>query len=247
MKETEGRVRKAVTDYGLIEEGDRVAVGVSGGKDSVALLWCLARLREYGQIPFELTAVIADPCFGKEKTDYSPIERLCEELGADCRIRRTDIGKVIFEDRHEHNPCSLCARMRRGILHDMAKECGCGKIALGHHKDDVVETFLLNLLHEGRIGSFAPKAYLSRKDLTMIRPLVLCEEKEIAAAVKRAGLPVVKSRCPEDGFSERQRVKDFITKMEKEEPGFRNKIFGALQRGNISGYGLGSVVADDNR
>lgn len=240
MKEIEGRVRKACAQYGLIEAGDRVAVGVSGGKDSVALLFALARLREYCGIPYELTALILDPCFENKETDYSLVERLCGTLGVPVRIRRGDIGKIVFEDRAERNPCSLCARMRRGILHDMAKENGCNKIALGHHMDDAVETFFLNLFHEGRIASFAPKSYLSRKDLTLIRPLVLCTEREVAAAVRRTELPVVKSLCPMDGNSERENIKEFIREMDKRYPDFLARTFTALKQGDVSGFGGGA-------
>ena len=145
-----GHVRAAADKYAMIEEGDRIAVGVSGGKDSLYLLYALAMMRRYYPKRYEITALTADPCFSGAETDYSAVEALCREWGVEYRIRRTNLGKVIFEDRREENPCSLCARMRRGILHDMAKDAGCGKIALGHHFDDAVQTFLMNLLYGGK-------------------------------------------------------------------------------------------------
>lgn len=152
-----GHVRAAADKYAMIEEGDRIAVGVSGGKDSLYLLYALAMMRRYYPKRYEITALTADPCFSGAETDYSAVEALCMEWGVEYRIRRTNLGKVIFEDRREENPCSLCARMRRGILHDMAKDAGCGKIALGHHFDDAVQTFLMNLLYGGKIGCFRRK------------------------------------------------------------------------------------------
>ncbi len=238
MKMLEGRVRKACVQYDMINNGDRVAVGVSGGKDSVALLYCLAKLRSYCEIDFSLVAITVDPCFNNVETDYSAIEKLCEQLEVPLVIKRTELGNIIFDIRKEKNPCSLCARMRRGILHDLCVENGCNKIALGHHMDDVVETFFMNIFHEGRIASFQPKSYLSRKDITMIRPLVLCKEQEIINASKRENLPAVKSVCPKDGCSERQNMKEFINQKEKEYKNLTIKVFGALKRGNISGFGV---------
>ena len=149
-------------------------------------------------------------------------------------IRRTQLGRIIFEDRKEANPCSLCARMRRGILHNMAKEAGCNKLALGHHYDDAVETFVMNLFNEGRIGCFSPVTYLSRKDLTMIRPMVFAPENDIRKAVKHEGLPVVKSSCPVDGVTTRQWTKDWLRAMEKEHKGLKQRLFGAMKRAHVS-------------
>ena len=236
MQEIMGYIRRAVEEYRMIEDGDTVAVGVSGGKDSVALLAGLAGVRRFIGIDFTLKAVTLDNCFNGEEGDFSPIAGLCDALGVEYILRRTDIGQIIFGERGESNPCSLCARMRRGVLHDTAKANGCNKIALGHHFDDAVETFLMNLFNEGRIGCFSPVSYLSRKDLTMIRPLIFATEREVRNAVNRAGLPVVKSKCPVDGCTERQWTKEFLYDMEKTHPGITKRIFGAIRRGHVSGW-----------
>ena len=236
MQKIMGYIRRAVEEYHMLQDGDRLAVGVSGGKDSVALLAGLAGVRRFLGVEFSLEAITLDNCFGGVETDFSPIAALCESLGVPYTVRRTGIGKILFEERRESNPCSLCARMRRGVLHDLAKELGCNKIALGHHCDDAVETFLMNLFNEGRADCFQPVSYLSRKDLTMIRPLVFAPEREIRNAVNRAGLPVVKSRCPVDGCTERQWTKEFLAGLEKTHPGVTKRVFGALRRGHISGF-----------
>ena len=238
MKQIEGRARKACSLYNLIEDGDRIALGVSGGKDSVAMLGAMHSLMRYSKQHFTLTVLILDPQFTGTETDYSELIRYCEFLRVPAMIRRTNIGEVVFDTRNEKNPCSLCARMRRGVLHDMCIELDCNKIALGHHMDDAVETLFLNLFHEGRLESFYPKTYLSRKNLTMIRPMILCEESEIASAATRRSLPIVKSICPKDGFSERENIKQFIKQKEKEYPGFLRRTFYAMQRGNITGFGI---------
>ena len=230
------RMRAAMERYDMIAPGDRVAVGVSGGKDSLALLKGLAELRRFYPAPFEVVALTADPGFFGKEADYSAVQALCDELGVEYIIRRTELYHVIFETRKESNPCSLCARMRRGILHDMTKAAGCDKLALGHHMDDAAETFMMNLLSGGTIGSFRPVTYLSRKDLTMIRPMIFATEKEVASAARRENLPVVKSPCPMDKTSERQKVKELIASLEKDYPNLRGKITGAMQRGGISGW-----------
>lgn len=231
MQKLLGYTRRAVESYGMLSDGDRVAVGVSGGKDSVALLVTLARLRAFIGIDYALTALTLDPGFGGVETDYSPVAELCAQLGVPYELRRTQIGEIVFDIRHEPNPCALCAKMRRGALHNAARELGCNKVALGHHNDDAIETFLMNLYREGRIGCFQPVTWLSRKELTVIRPLVFAPERDIASAVKRNGLPVVKSRCPADGNTAREEMKRFILETEKHERGFKQRIFGAMTRG----------------
>ena len=235
MKTVEGKIRKADEIYRMIDDGDRIAVGVSGGKDSVALLCGLASYGSYAKKRFSLTALVLDPGFFNKPGDYSKVEELCEKLNLPMRLRRSDIGRVVFGTRGEKNPCSLCARMRRGALHNMAIESGCNKIAFGHHMDDAVETFFLNMFYEGRIAAFQPVTYLSRKNITLIRPLILCTESEVRSAVKRGNLPIVKSRCPVDGQSKRQEMKEFIGQKESEYPGFLKKTFAAMQKGDISG------------
>lgn len=237
MQKIMGEMRAAMERYEMVSSGDRIAVGVSGGKDSLALLRGMARLRDYYPQPFEVVALTADPCFGGAETDYGAVEALCRAWDVEYRIRRTNLGKIIFEDRKEENPCSLCARMRRGILHDMAKDAGCGKIALGHHFDDAVQTFLMNLLYGGKIGCFSPKSYLSRKDLYLIRPLVFCEEADIRRAVKKLALPVVKSGCPADGVTARQDTAELIAGLEKSFPDLKQKVMGAMQRAHLDGWG----------
>ena len=229
MQKLAGLMRRAIEKYDMIQPGDRIAVGVSGGKDSVALLVGLCKLRDY-------IGITLDPCFGGVETDYSPIAQLCEQLGVEYVLKRTEIGQIIFDVRNESNPCSLCARMRRGCLHDAAKENNCNKIALGHHYDDAIETFIMNLFQEGRVGCFQPVTYLSRKDLTMIRPMVMAEESMISAAVHHENLPVVKSKCPADGNTNREKTKEWIRMMDKESKGFKKRIYGAMERGHISGF-----------
>ena len=234
-------LRRAVDDYNMIEDGDKIAVGVSGGKDSVLLLCALAALRRFYPNKFELYAIILDPQFNGIETDYSPIEKLCEEINVPLTIKRTHIGEIVFDERKEKSPCSLCARMRRGALHDACNELGCKKLALGHHYNDVVETFMMNLFSEGRIGCFSPVTYLSRKDIFMIRPLIYTPENEISSAVERLSLPIVKSRCPADGVTLRQTMKEKLAEMEKENEGVTEKIFGALVRSGIDGWAKGEV------
>ena len=238
MQKILGYMRKAIQEFDLIQDGDKIAVGVSGGKDSVVLLTGLARLRRFIGIDYQLVAVTLDPRFGGQDTDYSPVTRICESLEVPHIIKPTDIGQIVFDVRKEPNPCSLCARMRRGALHDVAKAEGCNKLALGHHYDDVVETFVMNLFQEGRLGCFAPKTYLSRKDLWMIRPLVFAPEKEVRRAAERTELPIVKSKCPADGYTSRQKTKEFLAQMERESDGFKFRLFGALRRSGLDGWGF---------
>lgn len=230
-------MRKAIQEFDLIQNGDKIAVGVSGGKDSLVLLEGLVRLKRFIGIDYEVTAITLDPRFGGTDGDYSSVEKMCQRLGVNFILKRTHIGEIVFDIRHETNPCSLCARMRRGALHDAAKEAGCNKIALGHNYDDAVETFVMNLFNEGRLGCFAPKSYLSRKDITMIRPLVFAPEKEVRNAAKRSGLEVVKSKCPADGHTSREETKRFLAERNKADKGFSDRIFGAVRRAGLDGWG----------
>lgn len=236
MQRLEGLIRKAVQEYEMIRAGDCVCVGVSGGKDSVALTVALGRLRRYLGVPYEVAAVTLDPCFGGVETDYSVLEALFAAENIRYQIRRTDIGPVVFDYRKEANPCALCAKLRRGTLHTAAKELGCNRIALGHHLDDAVETFYMNLWREGRIGCFSPVTYLSRRDLTMIRPLLYATESEVQSAVRRENLPVVKSLCPADGVTVREDTKQFVREMAHKDPAFRQKTLHALQKSGIDGW-----------
>ncbi len=237
MQKILGYMRKAITEYDLIHDGDRICVGVSGGKDSVILLNGLALLRRFIGIDYELVGVTLDPGFHGERGDYTPIQELCDSLGVEYHVIPTQIGEIVFDIRKEPNPCSLCARMRRGALHTATKDFGCNKIALGHNYDDAVETFMMNLFTEGRIGCFQPTNYLSRRDITLIRPLVFAPEKIIRSTALRLNLPIVKSKCPADGHTNRQRTKEFIEEMERTDHGFKDRIFGAMKRANIDNWG----------
>lgn len=233
----QGLIRKAIAEYDMLQDGDSLRVGVSGGKDSVALVVALSRLREYMGIDFKLQAVTIDRCFGGIPGDFSPVEEFFREKGIPYTIKRTDIGPVIFEKRRESNPCSLCARMRRGALHNLCKELGCNKLALGHHLDDAIETFYMNLWYEGRIGTFSPVTYLSRKDITVIRPMILATEREVISASRRENFPVVKSACPVDGRTNRQRIKEFVAERCIADPSFRQKSLTAFQKKDLDGWG----------
>ena len=236
MKKLLSLTRAAVDKYNMIEAGDKIAVGVSGGKDSLALLYALAKLRDFYPKPFSLVAITLDYQFNGVAEDYTEIEALCKELKVKYIVRRTNLWEVIFETRKEKNPCSLCAKMRRGLLHDTAVANGCNKVALGHHLDDAAETFLMNLLNGGKIGCFSPVSYLSNKKLYLIRPLIFAYEKDVAAAARRANLPVVKSRCPMDKVSKRQNMKELLKALEKDNPAVRKKIIGALERSHIDNW-----------
>lgn len=236
MKKLLSLTRAAVDKYNMIEAGDKIAVGVSGGKDSLALLYALAKLRDFYPKPFSLVAITLDYQFNGIAEDYTAIEALCKKLQVEYIVRRTNLWEVIFETRKEKNPCSLCAKMRRGLLHDTAVANGCNKVALGHHLDDAAETFLMNLLNGGKIGCFSPVSYLSDKKLYLIRPLIFAYEKDVAAAARRANLPVVKSRCPMDKVSNRQNMKELLKALEKDNPAVRKKIVGALERSHIDNW-----------
>lgn len=233
MQQLMSYMRCAMEKYNMVDDGDKIAVGVSGGKDSVALLVGLAHLRRFYPKKFELIAITLDPCFDDIDGDYSEISKICEQFSIPYIIKRTELAKIIFQTREEKNPCSLCARMRRGSLHDIAKENGCNKIALGHHMDDAAETFMMNLLNLGQIGCFSPVSYLSRKDLYMIRPMIFATEKDVKKAVNKSNLPVVKSLCPVDKKTQREDVKNLLNELEKDYPALRKKIVGSLQRGEI--------------
>ncbi len=229
-------MRSACQQYEMIKSGDRIAIGVSGGKDSLALLAGMANLRRFYPEKFDIVAITLDPQFGGVEGDYSEIEKLCRKLGVEYIIKRTQLAQVIFDIRKESNPCSLCARMRRGALHDAAKEANCNKIALGHHLDDLAETFIMNLFNGGTLDCFMPVTYLSRKDIYMIRPMIFARESDCARVVRKENLPVVKSKCPADGNTERQEVKEMLSSLEKKYGDVRSKILGAMQRKEINGY-----------
>ena len=236
MQKLMSRMRAAMEKYDMIQDGDRIAVGLSGGKDSVALLAALAEMRRFYPAKFDLVAVTVDMRFDGIDTDYSVFEEFCKKIDVPYVIKRTELADIIFNIRKESNPCSLCSKMRRGILHDIAIENGCNKVALGHHMDDAVETFFMNLLKGGNISSFFPVTYMSRKNLYIIRPMVLASESLVAGAVKHFNLPVEKSKCPMDKTSEREKTKDLVKMLNKEYPQLREKVIGAMQRRGIDNW-----------
>ena len=229
-----GTVRRAVDDYDMIRAGDRVAVGVSGGKDSLLLLLALHHLKSFYPQPFELEAITIE--LGFEGMDFTPVAALCEELGVPYTRVKTDIKEIVFDVRQEENPCSLCAKMRRGALNDAIRARGIEKLALGHHFDDAVETFMLSLLFEGRISCFRPVTYLDRSGVTQIRPLIYAGEQKIAKLAAELNLPVVENPCPQDRGSKRYEVKQLLKSMSADYPDMKSKIFGAMQRCPLPGW-----------
>ena len=218
----------------MIEDGDRIAVGVSGGKDSMTLLTALRQLQNFYPKKFELEAISLTMGIGN--ADFTPVAEYCRQIGVNYTIKETLIGKIIFEVRNEKNPCSMCANLRRGALHNEAKILGCNKVALGHHRDDAVETLLLSTFYEGRIHTFSPVTYLDRKDLYLIRPLIYTEEKQIKSVVKSENLPIVKSPCHVDGKTKRQFIKDLILELQKDNREIKSNLFGAIKRAEIDGW-----------
>ncbi|MDL2327036.1 tRNA 2-thiocytidine biosynthesis TtcA family protein [Ruminococcaceae bacterium OttesenSCG-928-A11] len=237
MQRLEGLARKAMQTYRMIKPGDAVCVGVSGGKDSVALALALKHLSAYYEHPYTVCALTLDPQFGGQETDYTALTAFFEAAGIPHHIKRTNIGPLVFDVRKEPNPCALCAKMRRGALHTTAKELGCNKVALGHHLDDAVETFYMNLLGEGHLGCFSPVTWLSRKEVTVIRPLVLAREFEVARAAAACGAPIVKSRCPMEGVTFRSRTKIFVAERSKQDPAFVQKTLNAIKKADLDGWG----------
>ena len=227
MQKLIGLVRRCVEDYHMIEEGDRIAVGVSGGKDSLALLVFLAELRRYNHKPFELEAITIDMGLGM---DYSGIRALCRQLEVPFTLVETQIGPVIFDYRKEKNPCSMCAKMRRGALNQALLDRGLNKLALGHHYDDAVETFLMSLLFEGRISCFQPVTDLDRTGIIQIRPMLYIHERTIDNFVSRQGLPVLENRCPVDKTTKREEIKQLVFDLSAKYPDLKERIFGAMQR-----------------
>ena len=229
MQKILSKIRRAVDDYKMISEGDRIAVGVSGGKDSLTLLCSLAALRRFYPLKFEVIGVSLD--MGFPDVSFAEVRELCEKIGVEYVVKKTDIAEIIFDVRQEKNPCSLCAKMRRGGVNDLAVELGCNKVALGHHNEDVLETFFLSLFYEGRLGCFSPVTYLSRRDIYVIRPMVYLPEGEIKGFVRRENLPIVHNPCPMDGKSKRQDMKDFINDKMKTDKFFKTKTMHAIQTG----------------
>lgn len=227
MQKLMGLVRRCVDDYHMIEEGDRIAVGVSGGKDSLVLLVLLAGLRQYFGKPFQLEAITIDMGLGM---DYSGVAALCDKWAVPYTVVPTEIAPIIFDYRKEKNPCSMCAKMRRGALNQAILDKGFNKLALGHHYDDAVETFLMSLLFEGRISCFQPVTELDRTGITQIRPMLYIHEKTVDNFATRMELPVLQNRCPVDKATKREEVKQLIYDLSQTYPDLKERIFGAMQR-----------------
>lgn len=238
MKELQkllSKLRQGVERYEMISPGDKIAIGVSGGKDSVSLLYVMSKLREFFPIQFDICAVSVDLGFTDENI-FSPISELAESLGVEYKIVRTEIGEIVFDARKESNPCSLCAKLRRGALVNVALEMGANKIALGHHLDDAVETFMLSLMHEGRIGCFSPITVYEDRGISVIRPLIYATEKEVKAFAKAAEIPIVKNPCPNDGESQRTEMKNFLRGFDLSHRGLYKRVLGAMEKSQIDGW-----------
>ena len=227
-------LRRCVEDYDMIHAGERIAVGVSGGKDSLVLLYAMAKLREFYPEPFELHAVTVHP--GAPGMDFGPVAALCRELNVPYHLSETEIFHIIFDLRQEKNPCSMCAKMRRGAMHSALQELGIHKVALGHHRDDAVETLLLSLIFEGRFHTFSPVTYWDRIGLTLIRPLILMDEADIIGFQNKYQLPVAKSPCPADGRTKREYIKNLLKSLNKDHPGTRERMFAAILSGGLKGW-----------
>lgn len=228
--------RKAIDDYHMISPHDKIAVGISGGKDSLTLLYAMQGLRRFYPIPFELCAVTID--LGFDNLNLDKIKELCTSLEVEYHIIQTDIAKIVFDDRQETNPCSLCSKMRKGALNDAMKAVGCNKVAYAHHKDDVVETMMMSLIYEGRFHTFRPVTYLDRTGITVIRPLIYMNEADVIGFVHKHDVPVVKSPCPADGHTKREYIKDLVREINCETPGVKDRMFTAIQSGKLEGWKL---------
>jgi len=226
MKKLLGILRKTAADYGMINEGDRIAVGVSG-KDSIALLYALHLYQKFSPVRFDLEGITLD--LGFTGLDLEPVKNFCQKHGITYSVKKTDIAKIVFDTRQEKNPCSLCAKMRRGALHNYMKERGQNVLALGHHADDAIETFLLNLLYTGRIASFAPRTYLTRKEIWVIRPLVFAWEKDLRQIAQKLDLPALGNPCPEDKKTNRENMKQLLHRLCLENPDAKVNILTALR------------------
>ncbi|MGN0480765.1 MAG: tRNA 2-thiocytidine biosynthesis TtcA family protein [Lachnospiraceae bacterium] len=223
--------RKAIEEYNMIDEGDKIAIGISGGKDSLALLYALSGIQKFYPKHFDIEAITVHS--GIEGMDFSAVEKLCESLGVHYTIINSDIYEIVFNLRKESNPCSLCAKLRKGALNEKAIELGCNKVAYAHHKDDLMETFLMSLLYEGRLHSFSPVTHLAKMNITLIRPMIFINEADIIGFKNKVELPVVKNLCPLDGVTKRQYTKNLIKQLNYENPGVRQRLFTAILDGNL--------------
>ena len=224
MEKLLSKMRQAINDYNLIENGDKIAVGLSGGKDSLTLLHLLNSYRKFSPEKFELIAITLNP----GKVDNSPLHKLCKDLEIEFHEIQTDIQEIVFDIKKEKNPCSLCAKLRRGILNSTAENLGCSKVALGHHKDDAVETLMLSISYEGRVNCFSPKTLMDKNAITLIRPMVYISEVSIKSIAKKYNFPIITNPCPADKKTKREDIKDLISELDNRIPGFKKNLFGAL-------------------
>lgn len=230
----EGQIRKYLKAYNAIKEGDKICVGVSGGKDSMVLLHALSSIREYLSVPFDIYAVTVS--LGFEGFDTSLISYMCSELNIQFNLVETQIGKIVFDAREEENPCSLCANMRRGALNNAAVDLGCNKVALGHNRDDLLETYLMALFYEGRMHTFSPITYLSKKDIEVIRPLAFSYSKDVRYYRNTHDIPIVENPCPADKDSKRKEIRELIKNLSMDNPHFKSNVIGAIIRNKIGGW-----------
>lgn len=234
MQKILGYLRKAIEHYQMIEEGDKIAVGLSGGKDSITLLMGLKALQRFYPKHFEIVAISVNPNFEFFNTEF--LKNTCKNIGVEYIEASSNIKEIVFDIRKEKNPCSLCANLRRGILNSTAVEHGCNKLALGHNEDDVLETFFLNLLYAGNLSTFAPVSYMDRSEITLIRPLIYAPEKDIRSFVKRNNIEVMPKNCPMDGVSKREDMRQLLFDFAIKIPNVRANIMGAIKRANINGW-----------
>lgn len=224
MQKLLSKMRQAINDFNLIEDGDKIAVGLSGGKDSLTLLHLLNSYRKFSPQKFDLIAITLNP----GKVDNSPLHKLCKDLEVPFYEIQTNIQEIVFDIKKENNPCSLCAKLRRGALNANARELGCNKVALGHHKDDALETLMLSISYEGRINCFSPKSYMDKENITLIRPMVYITEQSIKNIVKKYDFPVIQNPCPVDKKTKREDMKNLIYELDHRIPGFKDNLFGSL-------------------
>jgi len=234
MQKILGYMRKAIEDYHMIDEGDKIAVGLSGGKDSITLLMGFKALQRFYPKKFDIIAISVNPGF--EFFDSEFLKKICYDIDVPFFEEEGHIKEIVFDIRNEKNPCSLCANLRRGILNSTATREGCNKIALGHNEDDVLETFMLNLLYTGSISTFAPVSYMDRSDITLIRPLIYAPEKDIKKFVRKNNIQVMEKSCPMDGVSKREDMKEMIKNLQVDIPHIRANLYGAIRRSNIKGW-----------
>lgn len=234
MQKILSKMRKAIETYEMIEEGDKIAVALSGGKDSITLMYALKNLQIFYPKKFDLMAININPGF--EGFDTELLNKVAKDAKVELHIAKSDIKEIVFDIRKEKNPCSLCANLRRGMLNSIAKEYGCNKIALGHNEDDVIETFLLNIIYAGKIATISPTSYMDRSNMSLIRPLVYTKEKDIKSFIKRAGIETMPKLCPMDGSSKREYALELLKGFEKQYKFSRSNIIGAIKRSNISGW-----------